>query len=102
MAWGRRRWIKFADLQPGLRVLQNIYGARGQILIFHGEVLSGLHITKIKKWDAPDQGWGRLRNHQPRWDEVEVQTALGSPREYPICEENPELAESIRRYKSNG
>lgn len=56
--------VKTQDLQAGMRVVKPILGKKGDIKVARGEVLSGAHVEKLRKWKGVDKA-------NPRGIEVE-------------------------------
>ena len=63
--------VKTKDLQVGMRVVEPILGKKGDVKVNKGEVLSQLHVDKLKKWKGVDEA-------NPKGLKVESSRASGS------------------------
>ena len=46
--------VKVADLQPGMKVAEHVVGKKGDVKVRKGEILSQMHVEKMKKWKGLD------------------------------------------------
>ena len=92
--FGNRRNVHVRDLRAGMRLLEHLRGRGGKILVCEGEVLSQKHVDQIQQWEARD-GEGRLSLYTRA---VWTQTARGSERERPLCDEDPYSAVRVQKY----
>jgi len=73
--------VRTNDLQVGMKVKNPILGKNGSVKVNAGEVLSNMHVTKLKKWKGVDAA-------NPRGIEVES-SPLHSGDELPRVVDKP-------------
>ncbi|MEY2702361.1 MAG: hypothetical protein RLY43_994 [Bacteroidota bacterium] len=79
--------VQVKDLQVGMRVTKDVLGKRGDVKVRTGEVLSNLHVTKMKDWEGLDAA-------NPKG--IEVESSLHSGSEYPETVMKPWLSPVIQ------
>ncbi len=95
---GLARKVRVQDLQPGMALLEPIFGYRGKVLVCKGEVLSVKHVAQIKKVvERPGVGCLLLYTR-----EVWAQATDASGDEAPACDANPYEAFSVQRNWKRG
>lgn len=97
-AFGTRRKLEVGRLQAGMMLCEPVVGARGNILMCEGEVLTQKHVDQLQRWIARP-GAGCLLNYTR---EVWVKAVLGSGDERPKCETDPYAAHSIQKLYKRG
>lgn len=109
---GKTRYVGVNDLQAGMIVKKDVLGRKNKVLVNAGEVLSQLHVEKLKKWDKTEKPQGpalprvnpknvrepvrhaeyeggyRVSHFNPRGIMVATSTASGE--ELPDIEQHPE------------
>lgn len=82
------RSVKTADLQAGMRVTEDVLGKKGDVKVNKGEILSQLHVTKMKKWvglDAANPG-GIYVESTPMHSGRAIPSVVDRPWESPVVE----------------
>lgn len=85
--------VKVNDLQVGMKVAVDVLGKRGDVKVRQGEILSNLHVTKMKSWKGLDEA-------NPRGIEVES-SPLYSGDEYPRTVMHPWESPVIQAHSKN-
>ena len=82
--------LKTSELQVGMKVKDNILGARGDVKVNKGEVLSKMHIDKLNQWNKT----GLVDQLNPRGFETESTIKSGS--DIPAVIDRPDLSPVIQ------
>jgi len=95
---GKTKKVPITDLCVGHKLLGDIRGAHGKILMAAGEILTQHHINWIKKVEARP-GMGRLSLYTR--DVYAVMTDASGDEE-PACLTDPEKAHSLQKWYKRG
>lgn len=111
---GKAKYIPVSDLEAGMKVHRDVMGRRGQPLVSAGEILTKMHVDKLKKWESREQPQGaalprknpvdrtepiRHAEFQGGWrpshfnkNGVLVSSTLASGEDFPAVERDPTLS----------
>lgn len=115
---GKTKDVTVDQLRPGMKVHQPIIGVEGKELVGAGEVLTGLHCDKLKKYESLPKPPGKAVEHKPgevkkreEWQggwrpshfnpTVRISNTLGDPDEFPAVEKNIELSPGYQNREQN-
>ena len=94
------RSVKTASLQAGMRVTEDIVGKKGDIKVRRGEILSQMHVTKMKKWKGLDESnpRGIQVESSPLHTGTQMPNTVDKPWESPLVEKTAKnkLGSSMR------
>lgn len=85
--------VKVNDLQVGMKVTADVLGKRGDVKVSQGEILSNLHVTKMKSWKGLDEA-------NPKGIKVES-SPLHSGDEFPRTVMHPWESPVIQAHSKN-